>query len=170
MPFRDDPLRFRPDPERRGDAIPAIAVTIRPAQTHEGRACRFLLRETIEGDRLSDLMVATLPHPHGTAPPHLAGAMALVRGEPPTDAAFSVLLHVATPYRRQGIGRALVRAAFAHCRGRTHVLRALRPVPARSEAASFLAASGFDDYEEIVHYEADSASSSASGARRCPLL
>jgi GNAT superfamily N-acetyltransferase len=155
LPLRDKALGFAPGCGTRCDAILPIAVTIRPAHSHEGRACRFLLRETIDRDRLSAVMVATLPPPDGAAAPHLLGAMALIKGQTPADAALSVLVHVAAPYRRQGIGRALIEAAIARCRGRTHLLRALRPVAAGSAAASFLAAAGFADYEAIVHYEAD---------------
>jgi GNAT superfamily N-acetyltransferase len=135
--------------------MPAMDLTIRSAQDHETRVCRFLLRQTVDLDRPSDLMVASLPAAIGSAPARIVGAIALIKENKGSEAPVSLLVHVSSPFRRQAIGRALVATAVTRCRGRAPMLRVLHPVPADSEASHFLSATGFDHYEEVVYYEMD---------------
>ncbi len=128
------------------------ALVIRPARDAEARACRILLPEMFTPSQSPDLLVAM------TDAQRLAGALALSSVHGPGEPGFAMLVHVVPPLRRRGIGRALIEAAVARCRGRTPVLRAMRPVTADSQAAEFLAACGFDRYERILHFEVDVAS------------
>jgi GNAT superfamily N-acetyltransferase len=128
---------------------------IRPARDAEARACRMLLPEMFTPTQSPDLLVAMADDPAGVR--RLAGAVALGTVHGPADPGFAVLVHVVPPWRRRGIGRALITAAVARCRGRSPVLRAARPVPEESQAAAFLAACGFDRYEWIRHFETDTA-------------
>lgn len=144
-------------PRAATDAPGQAAPAIRPARASEARACRILLPEMFGAHAAPDLLVAIGESPGKPGAKRLAGAAGLgtVNGPKP---GFPLLVHVVPGFRRRGIGRALIDAAIARVRDRTTVLRALAPVPAGSQAAAFLEACGFDQYETIRHFEADGAS------------
>ena len=68
---------------------------------------------------------------------------------------FSVLVHVAAPWRRQGLGSALIEAAAASALGETAALRAWMPVSEGSGAAAFLQAAGFRNMRRLLVFETD---------------
>ncbi len=68
---------------------------------------------------------------------------------------FPLLVHVAPPWRRQGIGRALVQAAANTAVGETPALRAWTPLEETSEAAQFLRVVGFQVTRRVLAFETD---------------
>jgi GNAT superfamily N-acetyltransferase len=68
---------------------------------------------------------------------------------------FRFALRVTVPYRRRGVGRALVQAAAREARGLgARALRAWRSVELEEEAA-FLRSVGFERTRRALHFEAD---------------
>ena len=130
--------------------LPHPPLVLRPARDAEARACRMLLPEMFTPSQAPDLLVAV-----AETAPRLAGALALGWHPDPKDGALQVLLHVVPSWRRRGVGRALIEAAVARCRAPR--LRALQPVPAESDAAAFLSASGFGEFDLILYFETDGA-------------
>jgi GNAT superfamily N-acetyltransferase len=132
-------------------------IEIRPALDNEARACRILLPEMFTAEQSPDALIA-VDAAGSDGMPCLAGAVASGTVHAPRAPGFPFWLHVVPEHRRQGIGRALLGALVQRCRGRTTILRAAQPVPAASQAAQFLAACGFGDFDEIHHFEADTKS------------
>ena len=130
------------------------AVSVRAAADHEARACRLLLPEMFDAHQAPELLVAVLHDKEAPEKSRLVGAAGIAPGYGPGRGS-ALLVHVTPSFRRRGVGRALIEAAVASCRGRSAVLRALRPVPEESQAAQFLAACGFERIDRIVHFEVD---------------
>lgn len=68
-------------------------------------------------------------------------------------AGFPLLLHVAAEHRRQGVGRALLAAATDLARDEVGGTWSEEPVPQGGDAASFLAACGFEARRRQFEYE-----------------
>ena len=129
-------------------------VSVRAAADHEARACRLLLPEMFDAHQAPELLVAVLHDVEAPDMPRLVGAAGIAPSYGPGRGS-SLFVHVTPSFRRRGVGRALIEAAMASCRGRWTVLHALRPVPEESQAAQFLAACGFEPVDRIVHFEVD---------------
>ncbi len=119
---------------------------IRPALDGEAVACRAMLPEAFPpAGPAPDLFVA-LGHAGG-----LLGAAAMAwfpRG-------FPVLAWVDPAARRQGIGRALLRAAADAAAGETMALLAWSSVEEGCAAAEFLQAAGFKATRRLLGFETD---------------
>jgi GNAT superfamily N-acetyltransferase len=123
-------------------------LSSREARPEEAAACRAMLPEAFP--------------PAGPAPCLFvaAGAGGQLRGVLAmawVPRGFPVLVHVAEPYRRRGIGRALLRAAIARAGGETPALRCWAPVEEGSAAASFLRANSFRVTRRQLPIETDAA-------------
>jgi GNAT superfamily N-acetyltransferase len=139
------------------DHAPAGAppdVSVRAAADHEARACRLLLPEMFGAHHAPELLVAVLPDIQAPDKSRLVGAAGIAPSYGPRRGS-ALFVHVTPSFRRRGVGRALIEAAVASCRGRWTVAHALRPVPEESQAAHFLAACGFEPIERIIHFEVD---------------
>jgi len=128
-------------------------VSVRAAADREARACRLLLPEMFDAHQAPELLVAVLHDAEAPDKSRLVGAAGIAPSYGPRRG--SAFVHVTPSFRRRGVGRALIEAAVATCRGRSIVLHALRPVPEESQAAQFLAACGFEPVDRIVHFEVD---------------
>ena len=124
-------------------------MVIGPARDNEARAGRILLPEMFGPAGAPDLLIARL-----TEPLRVIGAAAL-GAEAGGEGSVPVQVHVVPAWRGRGVGRALVRAAAEHARGRAGALCPLRPVPAGSQAAEFMRRCGFEPSDRIVHFEVD---------------
>ena len=91
-----------------------------------------------------ELLVA--PGPEG-----IRGALAIAW----VPGGFSVLVQVAPPWRRQGLGLALINAAAVSALGETPALRAWMPVAEGSGAAAFLVVAGFRVVRRLHVFETD---------------
>ena len=69
-----------------------------------------------------------------------------------SPAGFGLQVRVLAPLRRRGIGRALVAAAKAHCRGETQGLWSARSHRLETPAAAFLGACGFQAARGHHHF------------------
>jgi GNAT superfamily N-acetyltransferase len=119
---------------------------IRPARDGEAAACRMMLPAAFPATGAApELFVA--PGPEG-----IRGAVAIAW----VPKGFSVLVQVAAPWRRQGIGSALIEAAAASALGETAALRAWMPVSEGSIAAAFLQTAGFRIVRRLLVFETDS--------------
>lgn len=135
------------------------AFAIRPPSPAEKRACRMLLpRATGPGQR-SRLYVAVQG-----SPPRVIGAVALgMDWRLETRRAWQVDLRVILPFRRRGIGRALVKHAAAIARSHSvPALHAWEWVEPDGDAARVWAALGFSPAQRKLEYEADIAAASAT--------
>lgn len=138
---------------------PARNVVIRPPTSVEKLACHMLLpRATGPGER-SRLYVAAEGWP-----PRVIGAVALgMDRRLDTRRVWQVDLRVIVPFRRRGVGRALVGHAVAVARA--HAVPALNAwewVEPDSEAARAWTALGFSPAQRKLEYEADIAAASAT--------
>lgn len=127
---------------------------LRPARDVEMRAARLLLPPAFAAGAAETLVALS-----GAGA--ILGAVAIGwghalsrQGEP---ACFPVLVHVVPSARRQGIGRALVAAAAAHCRADADGIRTWSAVANGSEAAAFLTAVGFARHRRMLFFETDGA-------------
>ena len=131
------------------------AFDIRPAVAEDTVTCRTLLPDAFPAiGRPPELLVA-----HG--PDGIAGAAAVAW----VPNGFPVLLHVATPWRRRGIGRALLEAAAASVRGETRALRSWGTVAEASPAAGLLRAAGFAPTRRFLWFETGAAAFETSMTR-----
>lgn len=111
------------------------------------RACRMLVPETFSPRRAPECLVALA----GSPPvPVAAAAVSWVAG------GFPFQVHVAPPWRRRGIGRALVDAVATWVAGETDRLRSWSLVPEDGAAPAFLQALGFNVERRFIGYEAQS--------------
>lgn len=93
--------------------------------------------------------------------PHPIGVCAIawrVFGTPP---GFPLHVHVSERARREGIGRALVRAAATLCRDDTARFHSWDALEERSEAEAFARAVGFTLHRRTLYFEADLAACKA---------
>ena len=119
--------------------------SVRPARAADAAACRSLLPDAFPAvGRAPELFVAD-------GPAGLTGAAAVAW----VPGGFPVLLHVAAPFRRQGLGRALLAAAAESAAGETRALRSWTTVAADSGAAAFLAGAGFRAMRRFLVFETD---------------
>ena len=85
----------------------------------------------------------------------LAGAAAISWRAWGKPAGFPLHVSVVEPERRQGLGRALVRAAALACRGETERFYNWVAIEDGADPALFARAVGFDVHRRTLHYEAD---------------
>ncbi|MGH8316489.1 MAG: GNAT family N-acetyltransferase [Steroidobacteraceae bacterium] len=117
---------------------------IREARPDEAAACRGMLPDAF---------------PAAGAAPSLfvaADARGLIQGVLAmawVPRGFPILMHVAEPYRRRGIGRALLRAAIASAQGETPALRCWGPVEQGGVAFLFLQACSFRVIRRLLVFE-----------------
>lgn len=126
----------------------------------------MLLPAMYTAEQSPDALVAVW----GGATPSLAGAAATGTVHATGAMGFPFWLQVPPGFRRRGVGRALLAAIADRCRGRTPVLRAVSPVSAGSQAAEFLTACGFADYDEIRHFETGTRAFNATMLSLCERL
>ncbi len=120
-------------------------VAIRRAGDGELRACRMLVPEAFAPRRAPECHVALA----GSPPvPVAAAAVSWVAG------GFPLQVHVAQPWRRRGIGRALVETVAASAIGETDRLRSWSLIPEDGVAHAFLTALGFSVARRFLGYEA----------------
>jgi GNAT superfamily N-acetyltransferase len=125
-------------------------LEVRRAEDHEARACRLLLPEVFGASAAPDLWVAI---DRETA--LLVGAAA-IGWQPNFDPPGCLLhVHVPTPLRRRGIGRALVEAVAEACAGSTPCLHSWVSLPEDGEGAAFLRRLGFAPSRRMLEFAAD---------------
>jgi len=128
-------------------------IELRHASDADMRACRMLLPMAFTAYGAPELVAAVQRGAADT----LVGACALSWCNAPKPEAepggFPVMAHVVPSHRRLGIGRALVEAAAAWCRGDTTGLRTWLPVVDGSGEASFLERVGFVRHHRTLHFE-----------------
>jgi GNAT superfamily N-acetyltransferase len=121
-------------------------LAIRPAGVDEAVGCRAVVPQAFPpGGSAPELFVAS------AAGGEIAGvaAMAWVPG------GFPVLVRVGEPWRRQGIGRALLQAAITAAAGETPALRAWGPLGESCPEALLLQAAGFRTTRRLLVFETD---------------
>jgi len=130
----------------------SLPITVRPARDSETRACRLLLPELFSATFAPELWVAVHP-----ATSEIMAAAAVVWQPMPPGPGFPVQVHVASPYRRRGVGTALVRAVVDACRGATGCLHSWASEVENGPAAAFCTALGFVARNRVLEFEADGA-------------
>jgi GNAT superfamily N-acetyltransferase len=137
----------------------APAFVIRPPTAPERRACRMLLPGATGPGQRSRLFAAVTGQPQRVVG---AAAVGLDR-RLETAGAWQVDLRVIVPFRRRGIGRALIDHVIALAREhRVAALHAWEWVESESEAARAWAALGFSPAQRKLEYEADIAAASST--------
>ena len=133
-------------------AIPGLVI--RTAQDNEARACRMLLPEMFTAFQAPDVLVATVADPARNGTSRIVGGAGVGTTLGPKRS-LPTLVHVVPSWRRRGVGRNLIEAVAARSCGRADTICPPRPVPAASQAALFLMACGFDQWDRIIHFEVD---------------
>jgi GNAT superfamily N-acetyltransferase len=132
-------------------ASPAVSFVIRPPTAAEKRACRMLLPVATGANRKSELTVAVSPDNR------VIGAAALgLDGRPEMHRGWQVDVRVITPFRRQGVGRALMDNVIA--RARSHGIQRVYGwewVEPDSEAARMWSAFSFQPGQRRMEFIAD---------------
>lgn len=131
-----------------------MSVAVRVPVGAELQACRMLLPEVANDPVWSGFRLATVGSP--TDPVAVVGAVA---STPVVDddgtIATRIALRVARPFRRRGLGRAIVEAIVAEARERVPRLLIRSEPAANPEARPFLEACGFAPVERQVFLTAD---------------
>jgi GNAT superfamily N-acetyltransferase len=137
----------------------AAEFVIRAPAAPERRACRMLLPQSTGPGRRSRTFVAVAGDP-----PRVVGAAAVgMDRRLETAGAWQVDLRVIVPFRRRGIGRALVEHVVDLARAhRVAALHAWQWVEPGGEAARAWAALGFSPAQQKLEYEADVAAASST--------
>ena len=137
---------------------PAELLIRPPANVVERRACRMLLPDATAPSRKASLLVAVWGPEQ-----RIVGAAALgLDPRPEMRARWRTDLRVIAPFRRRGIGRALMEQAAARAaRHGVDALYAWEWVEPESEAARAWAALGFEPAQQKVEFEIDLATSTA---------
>jgi GNAT superfamily N-acetyltransferase len=127
-------------------------VVIRPPEGLEKRACRMLLPEVVREGFWSDFVLAVTG-----SPLRILGAAAFTPAlSPDGTRCWRVSLRVARPYRRQGVGTALLRHLTAAAQVRHVGSLFLNHDPqAEPDVAPFLAACGFTFADRLTTFETD---------------
>lgn len=121
------------------------ALVIAPPTLAQWPACRRLLPAAFaRHGRAPELLVANGPE-----------GMRGVLAQAWTAGGFAILLEILPPWRRRGIGRALVAQAVAQARGETPALRSWSAVAQGSDADAFLRACGFVPARRLLVFETD---------------
>jgi GNAT superfamily N-acetyltransferase len=120
------------------------AVAVTRARESEAPACLALLPRFASGQ--SELLIAR-------ADGAFAGAAGVNWVNALNPAGFSVDVKVLSPWRRKGVGGALIEAAADLAEGETDGLWAVDGAPFESPAAKFLEACGFSPLRREYHYE-----------------
>jgi GNAT superfamily N-acetyltransferase len=123
-------------------------LSVRRAEDREARACRRLMPDLFAPTHAPELWVA---EEMGV----LVGAAAASWHLVSQPAGFPVHVHVAPQARRRGIGTALVQTIAQAARDDAPALNAWHDVAQGSEAAAFLAATGFACVRQVFEFEAD---------------
>ena len=122
------------------------ATTCARATAAEIPACLALLPET--RDKVAHWLIAC----RGGA---FVGAAAVVWREAADPGGFPLWIRTPAEHRRTGVGRALLAAAEDLVRDETNGLWSMDPVTDDSDAAGFLAATGFTAAARELHFQAD---------------
>jgi GNAT superfamily N-acetyltransferase len=123
-----------------------LTVEVRPASDAEAAVCRATLPETFPAvGPAPECYVAIAP---GAGVVGAAAVAWIPRG-------FPVLVRVSSGWRRQGIGRALLRSAIADAGGETSALRSWNTLPEGGDEADFLLACGFRILRRLLMFETD---------------
>src|SRR5689334_457803 len=127
------------------------ALDIRPARGAEVGVARRMVpdvfKAAIAPDRVLMARAADDAEPIGVA--------ALAWRPWGTPAGFPIHVHVVERARRQGVGRALLRAAALLCRDDTSRFHAWDAVEEGGDSDAFARAAGFAPHRRTLHYEAD---------------
>ena len=121
-------------------------LTVSPALEPETSACLALL------PKAADWPVELIAAKRGG---ELVGAAAVRWRNESNPAGFPVAIHVVAAERRRGVGRRLMEAATALCRGETPGLWSLHPIAEGTPEASFAVGCGFGFARREHHFEAD---------------
>ncbi|HEX2113970.1 MAG TPA: GNAT family N-acetyltransferase [Alphaproteobacteria bacterium] len=119
------------------------------------RAARMLLPDVFSATEAPDMFFLAAAE----GEPHLVGAAAAAWA----PGGFPVEVHVVSPFRRRGIGRALIEAVAAAAADETDRLRSWSMVGEGSEAEAFLRATGFTRSRRFLGFETD-------GAKFAPII
>lgn len=129
--------------------VQTTAFSIVRADTSDLRACRMLLPHAFTATNAPEALVAL---DRGDA---LIGAAAIgwdSVGDPP---AFPVAAHVIPPWRRHGVGRALIEAAAKLADGAASALQPWTVAAEGSDTAAFCLAVGFTIHHRVLHFESE---------------
>ncbi len=136
-----------------------IRFSVRAAEECEARACRMLLPQAFPIDPAPELLVALGPDST------LIGAAAVGWVAAGDASAFPIAVEVVPPWRRRGVGHALIDAAAASVRGETTGLQPWNALEDDSEAVGFFLACGFYVHHRVLHFIGDATSVEALLAR-----
>ena len=131
-------------------------MQIRPPHPHERRAWRMLLPQAAANVDPCDVLVATAPLPgQQDATPRVVGAIAATRSHVLVPLPGPrVCVHVIDPFRRQGLGRALVAGMAASVqRVGARALYAWFEVDESSSEAMAWRGLGFDHASRLIEHE-----------------
>src|SRR5262249_31381613 len=134
-----------------GSAVSTTSFHVRPARPVDAAAARMMLPDAFTTPLVPILFAAredSVPAPLGAA-----ALSSDTLGRDPDGFRFN--LEVAPPYRRRGVGRALLKTVIAECRRwGVRGLWSWRRV-AEGPGADFLRALGFTCAKRFLHFEAE---------------
>ena len=119
----------------------------------------MLLPQAFPIDHAPELLVALAPDST------MIGAAAVGWVATGDAAAFPIAVQVVPPWRRRGVGRALIDAAAASVRGEATGLQPWNALADDSEAVGFFLACGFAVHHRVLHFVGDAAAVEALLAR-----